>query len=46
MQVTIFPDLNINFTRNKFEDLCEFVPGNVDILRIAEIKLDPTFSNS
>ena len=46
MQVTIFPDLNINSIRNKFENICEFVPGNVDILCIGETKLDPTFSNS
>ena len=42
----IFPYLNINSIRNKFENLCEFVPGNVDILCITETKLDPMFPNS
>ena len=46
MQVTIFSYLNINSLRNKFENLCELVADNVDILCIAETKLDPSFSNS
>ena len=42
----IFSYLNINSIRNKFENLCELVAGNVDILCIAETKLDPSFPNS
>ena len=42
----IFCYLNINYSRNKFENLCELVAGNVDILCIAETKLDPSFPNS
>ena len=42
----IFSYLNINFIRNKFENLCELVAGDVDNLCIAETKLDPLFSNS
>ena len=42
----IFSYLNINSIRNKFESLCELVPGNVDILSIAETKLHPSFPNS
>ena len=42
----IFSYLNINSRRNKFENLRELVAGNVDILCIAEIKLDPSFPNS
>ena len=42
----IFSCLNINSLRNKFENLCELVAGNVDILCTAETKLDPSFSNS
>ena len=41
----IFSYLNINSIRNKFENLCELVAGNVDILCIAETKLDPSFPN-
>ena len=29
-------ELNINSIRNKFENVCELVAGNVDILCIAE----------
>ena len=39
----IFSYLNINSTRNKFENLCKLVTGNVDILYIAETKLDSSF---
>ena len=39
----IFSYLNINSTRNKFENLCKLVTGNVDILCIAETKLDSSF---
>ena len=41
-----FPYLNINSIRSKFENHCELVAGNVDILCIAETKLDPSFLNS
>ena len=37
---------NINSIRNKFENFCELVAGNVDILCIAETKLYPSFPNS
>ena len=43
---TIFYFLNINSIRNNFENLCELFAGNVDILRIARTKLDPSFLNS
>ena len=36
----IFSHLNINSMRNKFENLFKLVAGNVDILCIAETKLD------
>ena len=42
----IFSYLNINSIRNKFENLCELVAGNVDILCIVETKLGPSFPNS
>ena len=42
----VFSYLNINSIRNKFENLCELVAGNVEILSIAETKLDPSFPNS
>ena len=42
----IFSYLNINSIRNKFESPCELLSGNVDILCIAETKLDPSFPNS
>ena len=41
-----FSYLNINFLRNNFENDCELVTGNVDILCIAETKLDSLFPNS
>ena len=41
-----FSYLNINSIRDKFENHCELVAGNVDILCIAETKLDPLFPNS
>ena len=37
---------NIISRRIKFENLCELVAGNVDILCIVETKLDPSFPNS
>ena len=42
----VFSYLNINSTGNKFENLCELVVGNADILCIAETKLNPSFSNT
>ena len=42
----IFSYLNINSAGNKFENRCELVAGNVEILCIAETKLDPSFPNS
>ena len=42
----IFCYLNINSIRNKFENLCELVAGNVDIFCIVETELDPSFPNS
>ena len=41
-----FSYLNANSIRNKFENLCELVAGNVDILCMAETKLDPLVPNS
>ena len=38
--------MNINYIRNKFENLFELVAGNADILFIAEAKLDPLSPNS
>ena len=45
MQVTIFSKLNTNYIRNKFGNLCGLVAANVDILSIAETKLNPSFPN-
>ena len=39
----IFSYLNINSIRNKFGDLDKIVDGNIDILCIAETKLDNIF---
>ena len=41
-----FSYLNINSITNNFENDCELVTGNVDILCIAETKLDSLFPNS
>ena len=38
----IFTYLNIKSIRNMFKNLCELVADNVDILCIAETKLDPS----
>ena len=38
--------LNINSIRNKFGDLDKIVDGNIDILCIAETKLDGSFRNN
>ena len=42
----IIAHLNINSIRNKFEMLCEFIKGNVDILLISETKIDESFPTS
>ena len=39
----IFPHLNINSIRNKFEFLATQVKGKIDILMIAETKIDESF---
>ena len=39
----IFSYLNIIFIKNRFGDLDKMVDGNIDILRIAETKLDESF---
>ena len=38
--------LNINSIRNKFGDLYKIIDGNIDILCIAETKLDESFPNN
>ena len=42
----IFSYLNINSIRNKSGDLDKMVDGNIDILCIAETKLDESFPNN
>ena len=42
----IFFYININSIRNRFSSLCSLVSSHVDILSIAETKLDYSFSNS
>ena len=42
----IFSYININSIRNKFENLCDIVGNNVDVLSIAETKLDSSFPNA
>ena len=42
----IFSYININSIRNKFENLCEIVENNVDVLSIAETKFDSSFPNA
>ena len=42
----IFSYININTIRNKFENLCDIVGNNVDVLSIAETKLDSSFANA
>ena len=42
----IFSYININSIRNKFENLCDIVGNNVDVLSITEIKLDSSFPNA
>ena len=43
MKNVIIGQLNINSLRNKFFDLVELIPGNLDILVITETKLNDTF---
>ena len=38
--------ININSIRNKFDNLCDLISKNVDILSVAETKLNPSFPNS
>ena len=38
--------ININSIRNKFDNLCDLISKNVDILSVAETKLDSSFRNS
>ena len=42
----IFSYLNINSIRNKVGDLDKIVDGNIDILCIAETKLNESFPNN
>ena len=42
----IFSYLNINSIRNKFGDLDKIIYENIDILYIAETKLDGSFHNN
>ena len=42
----IFPCLSSNSIRNKFGDLNKMVDENIDILCIAETKLDESFPNN
>ena len=42
----IFSYININSIRNKFDNLCDLISKNVDILSVSETKLDPSFPNS
>ena len=38
--------LNINSVRNKFNNLMTFIDGNVDVLAIAETKIDSSFTSN
>ena len=40
----IFGYLNINSIRNKFNDLEELIKGNIDVVMIAETKIDASFT--
>ena len=44
----IFSCININSIRNKFDNVCDLISKDVDILSVAETKLelDPSFPNS
>ena len=46
LNMDIFSYLNINSIRNKSGDLDKMVDGNIDILCIAETKLDESFPNN
>ena len=37
--------ININSFPNKFENLCDIVENNLDVLSITETKLDSSFPN-
>ena len=39
----VFPHININSLRNKFELLVDQVKGNIDVLMISETKIDDSF---
>ena len=41
----IFPHLNINSIRNKFDSLADVIKDNIDILMISECKVDNSFLN-
>ena len=43
LDLWICPNLNNNSVRNKFTDLQTIINGNVDIVSIAETKLDASF---
>ena len=38
--------IDINSFPNKFENLCDIVENNLDVLSIAETKLDSSFPNA
>ena len=42
----IFSYININSIRNKYDNLCDLISKNVDILSVAETELDPFLPNS
>ena len=42
----IFSYININSIRNKFENLCDIVGNNVDVLSIAETKINSSLPNA
>ena len=42
----IFSYIDINSIRNKFDNLCDLISKNVNILSVAETKLDVSFPNS
>ena len=42
----IFSYININSIHNKFDNLCDLISKNADILSVAETKLDVSFPNS
>ena len=42
----IFSYINKNSIRNKFDNLCDLISKNVDILSVAETKLHASFPNS